>query len=558
MKRKFSIPTLFVLLVCVPAFLLLTGCGGGGGSSSSSSGGSGTVAILLTDAPSDDFSVIELEITEISIAPVNEDDDWVVIFEGSEKFNLLDLINEQLLLVVSDDIPAGLYKKIRLRLGDYLYVLDPDGNEVDMELKIPSGKIDLNPKGSFEVVPGETLSITLDVDANKSVNFHKAGNSGKWIFRPVVFVEVETVVTPEKCPRLLKGLIADIYYAAEDVVEGFVLEFLGEGRDPLDVFINNDTVIFGEDGLRVVESDDITSALRTAQEEGLIVHVRGRLDESGDLQASVVVIGAVAVFKGTVGTVPYLDENDTLVFDLNLFPGQVIVDETIPVALSESTFVMTGCEEQIDQDAIKPGMTARVVGKIMLGDGSVQAIAVMLKFQRITGLLTGIEPGTEGSYLLTVQAEGDSGPVEVLMPEGTPLYMENIGEISLEDLDWFKECQDIEVSIIAMSDDQGFLTATDVSVHPNQINGIVEQISGNPSSVIFVDLVGIEQKARIPVSAVVEDQSDPDNTDPGIGDIAQWDIVKLFGFTECPDLNDPPSTVYFRTYMVVILPEATP
>ena len=81
MKRKFSIAGVFALVVCIPIFLLLTGCGGGGSASSSSSGSTGKVAILLTDGPADDFSVIEVAVTEISIQPEGEDEPWVVIFE---------------------------------------------------------------------------------------------------------------------------------------------------------------------------------------------------------------------------------------------------------------------------------------------------------------------------------------------------------------------------------------------------------------------------------------------------------------------------------------------
>jgi hypothetical protein len=57
--------------------------------------------------------------------------------------------------------------------------------------KLPgNGKLDLNPRGSFQVVGGETLVIELDLDMTKSLHLVSAGNSGKWQFRPVVFVTI--------------------------------------------------------------------------------------------------------------------------------------------------------------------------------------------------------------------------------------------------------------------------------------------------------------------------------------------------------------------------------
>jgi len=49
-------------------------------------------------------------------------------------------------------------------------------------VKLPSGKIDLNPRGDFEVTAGATLSIRIDIDADKSIKLHQAGQSGKCIF----------------------------------------------------------------------------------------------------------------------------------------------------------------------------------------------------------------------------------------------------------------------------------------------------------------------------------------------------------------------------------------
>jgi hypothetical protein len=57
--------------------------------------------------------------------------------------------------------------------------------------KLPAnGKVDLNPRGSFEVVAGGHLMVELDVDAEKSIHIVEKGNKYSYNFRPVVFVNI--------------------------------------------------------------------------------------------------------------------------------------------------------------------------------------------------------------------------------------------------------------------------------------------------------------------------------------------------------------------------------
>jgi hypothetical protein len=56
--------------------------------------------------------------------------------------------------------------------GEWI-LIDLDGEEVTVEANVPSGEIKLVPP--FTVVEGETLTLTLDFDALKSVIFTDYG-----------------------------------------------------------------------------------------------------------------------------------------------------------------------------------------------------------------------------------------------------------------------------------------------------------------------------------------------------------------------------------------------
>jgi len=279
------------------------------------------------------------------------------------------------------------------------------------------------------------------------------------------------------------------------------------------------------------------------------VHVRGWLDPEGDLQASVIVIGAVVVVKGTVD-----GPLDTDVFPLALDRGQIISDPAIDVTLSDDTFVMTGCDEQVPAETIQQGMTARAVGKVSITGQTLQAVAVMLKSQQITGILTAMEM-TEGGYVLTVQV-GENEPLEIFMPDNVEPYMENIGLLPIDTIQTLLDCDTIiEVSIVVSSENPEMLTATDVQVIPHQYGGEVETIYPDTGRII-VDLEGETQRAYIPETALIEDQSDPNNEDPGIGDIVVGDNLLMFGFSDCAEneLDEPD----FRAYMAIILAPEEP
>jgi len=175
----------------------MAACGGGSGGGSAPTQGTlpttGTVGVLLTDAPTDEFCQVRATIEAIDLLGTNGPTN---LFSGPETVNVLDLRNYTDMVAVRPDVPVGTYEKVRLTLSDLALVRcdettgEPEPEEQWEHPKLPgNGKLDLNPRGSFQVVGGETLIIELDMDMEKSLHAHQTGN-GKWQFRPVVFVTI--------------------------------------------------------------------------------------------------------------------------------------------------------------------------------------------------------------------------------------------------------------------------------------------------------------------------------------------------------------------------------
>ncbi len=122
---------------------------------------------------------------------------------GEERhIDLLDLTNYHE-PVIFGEVNVGTYKKIRLQLDDI--VLTPKGGEPSSIQRLPAnGKVDLLQPDGFDVLPGRTLMIEIDVDANKAFKVTGAGNSGRVNFRPVVRVNVFDVDNGELPYKLVR------------------------------------------------------------------------------------------------------------------------------------------------------------------------------------------------------------------------------------------------------------------------------------------------------------------------------------------------------------------
>ncbi|MGK7369775.1 MAG: DUF4382 domain-containing protein, partial [Candidatus Halalkalibacterium sp. M3_1C_030] len=174
-----STKTLRYLLTSVFGLaLFIAGC------STSPESGMGTLQVRMVDAPIDNAKEVNVVVNSVQVNNSETDTGWVTINEPEQSYNLLDLTNGAYAVLGEAELEAGTYEQIRL-------ILDTEGNTIVFEngdtesLFIPSGaqtgvKLNVN----AEIEPGFTYTLILDFNASKSVV--KAGNSGKYLLKPVI------------------------------------------------------------------------------------------------------------------------------------------------------------------------------------------------------------------------------------------------------------------------------------------------------------------------------------------------------------------------------------
>jgi|APCry1669188970_1035186.scaffolds.fasta_scaffold03530_3 Domain of unknown function (DUF4382) len=150
-----SLRTLSLLAVPALTGLALTlACGGSSKSSSDTPSlvapVTGGAAIILTDAPSDQWSAVEVVVTKVTLLNKTDHSKEVVAFEGtSAKINLVDLDSVGELLATAQ-LPVGTYDAVRVTIDPASVNLVTAGG-----VTIPSGQIH---------VQGASVLVTLSAD----------------------------------------------------------------------------------------------------------------------------------------------------------------------------------------------------------------------------------------------------------------------------------------------------------------------------------------------------------------------------------------------------------
>jgi hypothetical protein len=181
---------LFFTILTAALVLIFSGC------SKTTDTGNGRLVVKITDAPFpvDFVESAEVMITKIEIRKagdgISDGNPFVVIWEGSETFNLLDLRNGVVEDLIDLEIPAGEYNLIRLYVDEAsLKVKDGD----NFSLKVPSGqqtgiKIFIRP--GLVVEGGLTSELLLDFDLSRSFlmkgNMDSPAGIKGFIFKPVI------------------------------------------------------------------------------------------------------------------------------------------------------------------------------------------------------------------------------------------------------------------------------------------------------------------------------------------------------------------------------------
>lgn len=145
----------------------------------------GILEIRVTDAPPDrDVAAIYVILSNIQVhkssSETDGDDGWITVISDPQPFDLIqlkDLGVEEILGQAVIDI--GEYTQIRMDVEIVGAVID--GQTVDMDVKLPSGKLKII--CVFTIKADEVTVLLIDFDADKSLVFT---GEGKVIFQPVV------------------------------------------------------------------------------------------------------------------------------------------------------------------------------------------------------------------------------------------------------------------------------------------------------------------------------------------------------------------------------------
>lgn len=194
--RMYSFSTsrfLLALTFVLGGALALVGCDTVGTSESSSD--SGQFTVKLTDAPGDILEA-NVTITRVSVVPTDdsssgdaEEGGIEVLSEDSMSVDLMQLQDGVTETLGQIEIPEGSYSQIRLVTSRHAtaYYEDANGEKQQAELMLPSAD-ETGIKVNFQEITiddsQDEVEVTLDFDVQES--FVKAGQSGTYIFKPVV------------------------------------------------------------------------------------------------------------------------------------------------------------------------------------------------------------------------------------------------------------------------------------------------------------------------------------------------------------------------------------
>ena len=501
--RKFRLEILLIVSIAL-AFILLS-CSSGGGSGSDAPSSSGTAAVFIKDAPTPEYDHIFLCISKATLEPGS-----VTLFESDDcvRIDLLDLQEKPFLLTVKD-IPTGKYNQIRLNVDE---VLTDGGDCDDLDIKIPSGVVKVNFQGPITVKSGDKLGFEIDIQANKSLGLHGAGNSRKCIFRPVIIATVTNLgdIPPgNKCPRMLNGRITEIR-KVDGEVKGFRLRLSHDTKSRINIRVNDDTAIFDENG-------DFTTP--DVLEVGQRVKVRGEVKKDASVLASVVAIGDLIKLHGIV-----TENISEYEFEMELAPGQVVIDQYINVILDDQTLILANCKTEVDRSEIIPGIGVRAIGK--LSEGDLISFALFLEKKKAYGLITSMLPVDNGHEIEFIPA-GETEEITLFLPESEKVFLEGDGYIDKDELVKLINCQPRKARIVWREGDPEVIDF--VEVKDEVIEGVIESKDYSSYTITLKDKQQTLIQLQFPATIIKD------------GDLIKFkklqpgDEIRVFGLEDCLD-----------------------
>ena len=185
--RMNYLKSIFGSVITMIALMLMVNCDNADNSKSETA----RIQLKLVDEPGD-YEQVNIEIIDIQYRSSEEDESWQSFTPESGyplNVDITELIAGNSLLLTDEVVPVGLLKQVRLVLSDN-NTLKIEGEDDLIPLDTPSAQqsgLKLNLDKELEA--GFVYSFILDWNVQKSIV--KAGNSGKYILKPVIKVNAE-------------------------------------------------------------------------------------------------------------------------------------------------------------------------------------------------------------------------------------------------------------------------------------------------------------------------------------------------------------------------------
>lgn len=504
-------------LVLALAGLLFPACGGGGGGTSGQTPTLGSVALMLAEQRTDaEAASIAATLTEISLVP--QGGGAPVILFGDPAGREIDLSREDLLVGVSDGIAPGRYGQLRVALQGVRF----EGADcADIEVDLPAGTIDIVPADAVVVDAGDTVSIRLSIDIDKSLEH----GTSVCTFHPVFQVKVGDAIRSSygggDCPRTVTGTVEEV---AEDGTGG-VLD-LSEKCD-LDFVVDENTAIFDEDG-QLSDTSEIAV--------GAELTIKGVLNDDHQLVALVIVVGEVVAVEGKVDTA----------FDAGTFGLLPDEDEefvgALDVTVVEGTLILLDCAGA-STDNLYVGARLVATGKYDTESGALLAISVEIEPSELEGQLTAIAEAESGDgFDITLQVEGEEEARTIFVGEDVDIHLEGDGSVPVDLLSGLLACGPLSATVSFAADDPTLVV--DVAIEESEIDGEVTEIDAS-AGLMTVD----ETVVAVLSGATILDLRGDEGLIP-LSDIAVGDRVRVFGLEACED-----EEADFHGFVVLVVPE---
>ena len=185
--RMNYLKSIFGSVITMIALMLMVNCDNADSNKSETA----RIQLKLVDEPGD-YEQVNIEIIDIQYRSTEEDESWQSFTPESGyplNVDITELIAGNSLLLTDEVVPVGLLKQVRLVLSDN-NTLKIEGEDDLIPLDTPSAQqsgLKLNLDKELEA--GFVYSFILDWNVQKSIV--KAGNSGKYILKPVIKVNAE-------------------------------------------------------------------------------------------------------------------------------------------------------------------------------------------------------------------------------------------------------------------------------------------------------------------------------------------------------------------------------